>query len=295
MIVAVASGKGGTGKTTVAVNLALSVVAGRQGTDRESIGAISPLFLDCDVEEPNAALFLTPTIEERREVGLMIPEVNLEKCTYCGRCAEVCQYNAIAVVGKKVLVFPELCHGCGSCSINCTTGAIDEVLHVMGSIERGRADGIEFAQGTMNVGEPMAVPIIRQLKQWVVPLESGDRLVILDAPPGTACPVVETMRGADFVLMVTEPTPFGLHDLRLAVEVARGELGLPVGVVVNRDGVGDRGVEEYCAAESIPILAHIPLDRRIAEAYSEGIPLVETLPEYREHFVELWRRIQASA
>jgi len=295
MIVAVASGKGGTGKTTVAVNLALSMVAGRQGTDRESASAISPLFLDCDVEEPNAALFVTPTIEERREVGLMIPKVNLEKCTYCGRCAEVCQYNAIAVVGEKILVFPELCHGCGSCSINCPTGAIDEVLHVMGSIERGGANGIEFAQGTMNVGEPMAVPIIRQLKQWVVPLESGDRPVILDAPPGTACPVVETMRGADFVLMVTEPTPFGLHDLRLAVEVARDELGLPVGVVVNRDGVGDRGVEEYCAAEGIPILMRIPLDRRIAEAYSEGIPLVETLPEYRERFVELWRRIQASA
>ncbi len=280
MIITVASGKGGTGKTTVAVNLALAL--------QEQ----SPLFLDCDVEEPNAALFLEPTIEERKEVGQMIPQVDPVKWTYCGRCAEVCQYHAIAVVGQKVLVFPELCHGCGSCTLNCPTGAISEVLDVMGSIERGRAGPIQFAQGTMDVGEAMAVPIIHQLKQWVIPPYPDDRPIILDAPPGTACPVVETMRGADLVLMVTEPTPFGLHDLRLAVEVARDELGLPVGVVINRDGVGDRGVEEYCAAQGIPILMRIPLDRRIAEAYSEGIPLVEAQPEYRERFRSLYTAIQ---
>jgi MinD superfamily P-loop ATPase len=249
----------------------------------------------------------------------MIPEVDLEKCTYCGRCAEVCQYHAIAVVGEQVLVFPELCHGCGSCSLNCPTGAIHEVLDVIGTIERGWAElppapgeavgalppasgepalrlpkgpgGVEFAQGTMNVGEPMAVPIIRQLKQWAIPSDPGDRPIILDASPGTACPVVESMRGADFVLMVTEPTPFGLHDLRLAVEVARDELGLPVGVVINRDGVGDQGVDEYCAAESIPILMRIPLDRRIAEVYSDGGTLVEALPEYREQFQNLYAAI----
>ena len=163
-----------------------------------------------------------------------------------------------------------------------------------GTIERGSAGPVEFAQGTMNVGEPMAVPIIRQLKQWVIPPDHGNRLVILDAPPGTACPVVESMRGADFVLMVTEPTPFGLHDLRLAVEVARDELGLPVGVVVNRDGVGDQGADKYCAAESIPILMRIPLDRRIAEAYSEGVPLVKALPEYREQFQNLYAAIGQS-
>jgi len=284
MIVTIASGKGGTGKTTVAVNLALSL----------SADSVPPLFLDCDVEEPNAALFLKPVIEERREVGQMIPEVDLEKCTYCGRCAEVCQYSAIAVVAQKVLVFPELCHGCGSCTLNCPTGAIHEVLDVMGTIERGRAGAITFAQGTMNVGEAMAVPIIRQLKQWVIPAGAAGRPVILDAPPGTACPVVESMRGADFVLMVTEPTPFGLHDLRLAVEVARDELGLPVGVVINRDGVGDHGVDEYCAAEDIPVLMRFPLDRRVAEAYSEGTALIEALPEYRSRFVELWERIGKS-
>jgi MinD superfamily P-loop ATPase len=283
MIITVASGKGGTGKTTVAVSLAVSLA--------ESVNPANPLFLDCDVEEPNAALFLRPTIQQRREVGQMIPEVDLQKCTYCGRCAEVCQYNAIAVVGEKVLVFPELCHGCGSCTLNCPTEAIHEVLDVIGTIERGWAGPVEFGQGTMNVGEPMAVPIIRQLKQWAIPSDHGNRPVILDAPPGTACPVVESMRGADFVLMVTEPTPFGLHDLRLAVQVARDELELPVGVVINRDGVGDQGVDEYCAAESIPILMRIPLDRRIAEAYSDGGVLVETLPEYRGQFQNLYAAI----
>jgi MinD superfamily P-loop ATPase len=238
----------------------------------------------------------------------MVPEIDLAKCTHCGRCAEVCQYHAIAVVGENVLVFPELCHGCGSCTLNCPTEAIREVLHVTGTIERGWARGlgpgqaepVEFAQGTMNVGEPMAVPIIRQLKRWVIPPDTstglggtpGGRPVILDASPGTACPVVESMRGADFALMVTEPTPFGLHDLRLAVEVARDELGLPVGVVINRDRVGDRGVEDYCATEGIPILMRIPLDRRIAETYSDGGTLVQTLPDFREQFRILYAAIE---
>ena len=312
MIVAVASGKGGTGKTTVAVSLALSLVSDARcgwtpGFSREapteplSVNPAHPLFLDCDVEEPNAALFLNPTIQECRQVGLLVPEIDAEACTCCGRCAEVCQYHAIAIVGEKVLVFPELCHGCGSCRLNCPAGAIREVLHVTGTVERGwaglppTAEGagrVEFAQGTLNVGEPMAVPIIRQLKHWMLSAALGERPTILDASPGTACPVVETMRGADCVLMVTEPTPFGLHDLRLAVEVARGELGLPVGVVINRDGVGDRSVDEYCTAEGIPILMRIPLDRHIAQAYSEGRALVEALPAYRAHFAALWERLK---
>jgi MinD superfamily P-loop ATPase len=280
VIVTVASGKGGTGKTTIAVSLALSLAPSR------------PTFLDCDVEEPNAALFLQPDIDQRQQVGQMIPKVDLETCTRCGRCAEVCAYHAIAVVGDKVLVFPEMCHGCGSCTLNCPTGAIHEVLEVMGTIERGWCGQIEFAQGTLDVGQAMPVPIIRHLKRWVFSCRRDGRPVILDAPPGTACPVVETMHGADVVLLVTEPTPFGLHDLRLAVEVARGELGLPVGVVINRDGVGDDGVEQYCAAHEIPILMRVPLERRIAEAYSEGTPLVEALPAYRERFLTLWRRLE---
>lgn len=290
MILAVASGKGGTGKTTIAVSLALSL-AGGEGP--------APMVVDCDVEEPNAALFLRPEILEREEVGQLIPEIDAAKCNYCGECARVCQYNAIAVVAERVLVFPELCHGCGSCTLNCPQGAIREVLNVMGVMERGVASGIDFAQGRLNVGEPMAVPIIRALKRWVLPprpptsekASTQDRVHILDAPPGNACPVVETMRGADFVLMVTEPTPFGLHDLRLAVDVARGELGLPVGVVINRDGIGDQGVEAFCKAEEIPILMRIPLDRRIAEAYSEGLPLIEVLPSWREKLRVLYGQI----
>ncbi len=281
MIVAVASGKGGTGKTTVAVSLALSL------SDRR------PLLVDCDVEEPNAALFLNPVLAERREVGRPVPEVDPARCTGCGRCAEVCQYHAVAVVGRKVLVFPELCHGCGSCAFQCPTGAIKEVLSPMGVLERGWAGPVEFARGMLNVGEAMAVPVIRQLKEQAIPPDARDRPVILDAPPGTSCPVVETMRGADFVLLVTEPTPFGLHDLQLAVEVARDGLGLPVGVVINRDGVGDRRVEAYCAAEGIPVLLRIPHDRRIAEAYSEGKPLVAAQPEYRERFRALWEEVAA--
>ncbi len=285
MIVTVASGKGGTGKTTVAINLALSLAR------RAKNDAARPLYLDCDVEEPNAALFLNPAFAARREVGQMIPEIDLERCTFCGRCAEVCQYHAIAVVGRKVLVFPELCHGCGSCTLNCPTNAIHEVLDVMGTMERGQAGAIDFAQGTLNVGEAMSVPVIHQLKQWMIPDAPGTRPIILDAPPGTACPVVESLRGADVALMVTEPTPFGLHDLRLAVEVARDELGLPVAVVINRDGVGDEGVEAYCRDNDIPILMRIPLDRRIAEAYSRGVPLVDALPEYDERFVALWEQL----
>ncbi len=301
MIIAVASGKGGTGKTTVATSLALSITVHGQNSTDLGDGSAEPantypelggrlLLLDCDAEEPNAALFLHPVFDHHEEVGILIPEVVYDKCTFCGRCAEVCVWHAIAVVGRKVLVFPELCHGCGSCTLNCPEDAIREVLHVTGSLESGQAGSIAFGHGSLNVGQAMAVPIIRQLKaKHMANPEEG--VTILDASPGTSCPVVETMRGSDFVLLVTEPTPFGLHDLRLAVEVARDELGLPVGVVVNRDGIGDQGVDDYCAAEGIPILMRIPLDRRIAEAISRGETLLETLPAYWPRFVELYERI----
>jgi MinD superfamily P-loop ATPase len=280
MILTIASGKGGTGKTTVAINLALSLVSQEHNQGL--------LFLDCDVEEPNAHLFLKPEIIRREEVDIMIPQVDETRCAHHGRCAVVCQYHAIAALPNMTLVFPELCHGCGGCTLECPEQAIGEVPHTIGIIEEGQAGHIDFAHGIINVGEPMATPIIRQLKRR---LGSRFDLAILDAPPGTACPVVESMRGADFVLMVTEPTPFGLHDLRLAVQVARDELGLPVAVVVNFDGVGDTGVDEYCAAQGLPILMRIPLDRRIAEAYSRGTPMVEALPEYRDQFRELLSRI----
>ena len=206
-------------------------------------------------------------------------------------CTQVCQFHAIAALPDTTLVFPELCHGCGGCLLECPEQAISEEPHVIGVIEDGHAGSITFAHGILNVGEPMATPIIRQLKRR---LSEEYDLSILDAP-GTACPVVESMRGADYVLLVTEPTPFGLHDLRLAVEVGRDELGLPVGVVVNYDGVGDAGVDQYCASEGIPILMRIPLDRRIAEAYSRGTPLVEALPEYANSFSQLVARIRTEA
>jgi MinD superfamily P-loop ATPase len=293
MIVAVASGKGGTGKTTVAVGLALALAdhGGRSGSANGL-----PLVVDCDVEAPNAGLFLPFSADERREVLQPIPEVDPAACDFCGRCAEVCAFHAIAVAGRKVLVFPELCHGCGSCSSNCPTRAIHEVGNVMGVLERGKVGDVEIAQGRLQIGVAMPVPAIRQLKRWVLPAASssnGDRPIIVDSPPGTSCPVVESIRDADFVLLVTEPTPFGEHDLRLAVEVAKDELGLPVGVVVNRDGTGYGGVDAYCSSAGVPILMRIPHDRRIAEAYSEGVPLVEAAPQYAARFRELFAEITA--
>jgi MinD superfamily P-loop ATPase len=290
MRIAVASGKGGTGKTTVATSLALS------------LDAATTLVLDCDVEAPNAHLFLTPAFQWREEVGILIPEVDESRCTFCGRCAEVCQFHAIAVIGQKTLVFPELCHGCGSCSLSCPEQAIGERLDVMGVLEAGPTPTeIFFARGVMNVGEPMAVPIIRQLKTWEI---SGDgqslihlnkttdqETIILDAPPGTSCPVVETVHGADFALLVTEPTPFGLHDLRLIVEVVR-ELNIPAGVVINRDGTGNAEVDQFCAEVGLPVLMRIPLDRAIGAGIAQGKPLVAIRPEYIDRFRDLYRQIQ---
>ncbi len=286
MRIAIASGKGGTGKTTVAASLALSLAAdsafGRPAPN-------PPLLLDCDVEAPNAHLFLKPVFDRRQPVGILIPQVDEAKCSHCGKCAEVCQYHAIAALGKKVLVFAQLCHGCGSCTLICPEGAISEALDVMGALESGpTTSGIAFARGVMNVGEPMAVPIIRQLKQWATPGPS--QVVIVDASPGTSCPVVESVRGADFLLLVTEPTPFGLHDLRLAVQVGR-ELNLPMGVAINRDGIGDQGVDEFCAAEELPILLRIPYERAIAEGVAQGQMLVEIHPEYIESLRKMFERI----
>lgn len=273
MIISVASGKGGTGKTLVATSLALSL------SDNYKVQ-----LLDCDVEEPNANILLHLALNQSQHVYIPIPKIDEAKCTYCGKCAEVCAYNAIAVVKEKVLIFPELCHGCGACSYLCPESAITEEGREIGVVERGDSGNLELIQGKLNVGEAMAPPVIREVKKYIDPAN----IVIIDVPPGTSCPVVEGVKGSDFCLLVTEPTPFGLNDLSLAVEVVR-ELDIPCAVVINRDGVGDDKVERYCHQEEIPILLKIPLDRKIALLYSKGTPLVEGMPRWREEFLRLFQ------
>jgi len=276
MIISVASGKGGTGKTLVATSLALSL------SDNYKVQ-----LLDCDVEEPNANILLHLAVKQSQPVYIPIPKVDETKCTYCGKCAEVCAYNAIAVLKEKVLVFPELCHGCGACSYLCPESAITEEGREMGVVERGDSGNLELIQGKINVGEAMAPPVIREVKKYIDPAN----IVIIDVPPGTSCPVVEAVKGSDFCLLVTEPTPFGLNDLSLAVEVVR-KLGMPCGVVINRVGIGGEEVEKYCHREGIPILMRIPLDRNIAMLYSQGIPLIGGVPRWREEFLRLFQGIK---
>jgi MinD superfamily P-loop ATPase len=282
MIISVASGKGGTGKTTIATSLAISIDGSVQ-------------LLDCDAEEPNAHIFLRPKIESIEKVFIPIPEVDQEKCSYCGKCRDVCAYNAIAVIPKTgnkkgtVLVFPSLCHGCGSCSYLCPEGAIKEINKEIGVVETGSsAEGnIQFIHGRLNIGEAMAPPVIRQIKSHL----NSACTAIIDAPPGTSCPVVESVRGSDFCLLVTEPTPFGLNDLTLAVEMLR-KLNIPFGVIINRSDIGDNKVDKYCKRENIRILMRIPFKKEIAAAYSKGIPLVIENPVFKQKFNELYKDIK---
>lgn len=275
MKVAVASGKGGTGKTTVAVSMALALE-----------GKMPVQFLDCDVEEPNGHLFLKPVYTREEEVTLLIPEIDENKCNYCGTCAKICNFNAIAVAGRKVLVFPELCHGCGACTRFCPEGAIREVPFRIGVVATGRAGSIEMVEGRLDIGKPLAPPVIKAVKKHAQP----DKDVIIDAPPGTSCPVVAAINGSDFCLLVTEPTPFGLYDLKLAVEVTR-ELGIPCGVIINRSTSTDDDVEKYCYTEGIPVVLKIPFDQRYAACYAKGDPLVLKFPEWIPVFKELWQKI----
>jgi MinD superfamily P-loop ATPase len=275
MIISVASGKGGTGKTTISVNMALALGCGVE-------------LLDCDVEEPNAHLFLKPIIERSERVEVPVPLVDLEKCTFCRKCSDICRFNALAVVGKKVLVFEEMCHSCGGCMAVCPEGAITETGRELGIVNFGKRDAIGFINGQLRVGEAMSPPLIKRVRAAANP----QLITIIDAPPGTSCPVIAAMNGADFILMVTEPTPFGLHDLQLAVEAVR-LLGIPCGLVINRADIGDRKVFDYAENENLPVLMSIPFDRRIAEAYSQGKNIIEEFPEWRERFSELFRKIAA--
>jgi MinD superfamily P-loop ATPase len=269
--IAIASGKGGTGKTTVAVNLAWHLA--EQG--------MNVRYVDCDVEEPNGHLFLNPVIATTEPASIPTPVVDAARCTGCRACAEACQYNAIAVL-QKALVFPELCHGCGGCTPACPTQAIREEPRAIGTVETGVAGKVHFVQGRINVGEAMAPPLIRAALRKAF----GDGITLLDAPPGTSCPMVTTVRQADYVVLVTEPTPFGLHDLALAVETVR-KLGRPHGVVINRADSGDGRVRDYCGTQGIPVLIELPDDRRVAEAYSRGELAARVLPDWRLLFESL--------
>jgi len=275
--VAIASGKGGTGKTTVAVNLALAV--------EEPV-----CLLDCDVEEPNCHIFLNPNIQGREAIGIPVPVVNEAKCTACGECGHFCQYHAIVSLKTRPIVFPELCHGCGGCAKVCPTGAISEVEHEIGFVETGGRGTVRLVMGCLNVGLPMSPPLIRAVKRHIV--DGGP--VIIDCPPGTSCPVIAAIRGSDFIVLVTEPTPFGLNDLMLAVETVR-QIGIPFAVIVNRADSGDGRVADYCRRESIRVLLEVPEDRRVAEAYSRGRAAVEAVPGYRLLFQRLWNDIQEAA
>ncbi len=274
MIISVASGKGGTGKTTIATNLAVALGEPLQ-------------FLDCDVEEPNAHLFLKPIMFQSIDVHLEVPEIDPARCTLCGKCQEICQFNAIAVLPAAALNFPELCHSCGGCFLVCSEQALISRQRRIGTMEIGARGPVKFANGRLRVGEALAPPLIRRVRD-----EAGEGgLTIIDAPPGTSCPMLAAVRGSDLVLMVTEPTPFGLNDLELAVAAAR-ELRLPVGLVINRADVGDRGVHDYAGRENLPIFLEIPFDREVAKTYAQGELLVDKMPEWRRLMIALFRRIQ---
>ncbi len=274
MILAIASGKGGTGKTSISVNLA------------KILDCPVHLF-DCDVEEPNAHLFLKGQPIKEEVITLPIPKIDEALCDGCDKCVEFCQFNALASVGGKAMLFPELCHACGGCTLVCPRTAIQEQNHRIGLILSSQTEGITLTTGCLDVGISMASSLVNSVKHR----PNNNVLSILDAPPGTACPAVATLRGADFVVLVTEPTPFGLNDLKLAVDTVR-ELHLPFGVVINRVGMGDERVQRYCKEQDIAVLLELPDDRRIAEAYSRGQIIVDALPEYRSHFEQLWLAIQ---
>lgn len=278
MKIAVASGKGGTGKTTVATSLALS----------------SPLkdimFLDCDVEAPNSHIFLEPGLESDYQVFLKVPRIIEEKCTFCGRCREICRFNAITIFGKTIMSFPDMCHSCGGCFKVCEYDAITGEKRLIGTVQKGKLNHQAvkwFVSGTLRVGEAMAVPLIEAVKKEAA-CSKGP--VILDAPPGTSCPVVSTVKDADFCLLVTEPTPFGLHDLKIAVEVTR-KLGRRFGVAINKAGLGDNRVKEWCEAENIPVMLEIPFSKEIAKGYAEGTPLSEINMDMKRIFSDLLRDI----
>ncbi|MEN8141280.1 MAG: ATP-binding protein [Thermodesulfobacteriota bacterium] len=272
MRIAVASGKGGTGKTTVAVSLALAAEKG--------------MLIDCDVEAPNSHLFLGPEITESSSLQVPVPELIEEKCNYCGLCRDICRFNAITVFGETAMIFPEMCHGCGGCFLACPEEALKRGSREIGEVEVGQAGQLSFVQGRLRIGEAMAPPLIKEAQA-----RAKGPLVIFDAPPGTSCPMVTCVRAADFTLLVTEPTPFGHHDLKLAVAVLR-QLERPFAVIINKDGLGDERVAHWCIAEGIDILMRIPFSREAAKGCAARQPITEVLPELGPEFSALLANLQ---
>ncbi len=273
MQIAVGSGKGGTGKTTISTSLVLSAETDVQ-------------YLDCDVEEPNGHIFLKPDITYSETISVTVPKLDESRCTACGKCRDICAFNAIAQFGKTVMVFPEMCHSCLGCFRVCEEDALLEATRKIGVLESGMSGAIHFVHGRVRIGEAMGVPLLKAVKKHADP----DKLTIIDAPPGTSCPFVESINDADYVILVTEPTPFGLHDLKLAVTVLKN-FNIPGGVIINRSDLGDDRVLRYCESENIPVLLEIPFQRDIAEGYARGKNLVETVPELRTIFSDLLTNI----
>jgi MinD superfamily P-loop ATPase len=274
MIISVASGKGGTGKTTVSANLA-------------KVSRRPVQLLDCDVEEPNCHLFVKGELKGCEVVSMPVPQVDPSLCNGCGACSAICEFNAIAALTDEAMVFEELCHGCGVCTLVCPVKAISEKDRRIGEVKTIESGHITLVQGAIDVGVAMAPPVIRSVKERL----KADMTAILDAPPGTSCPVIATIKDTDMVILVTEPTPFGLNDLSLAVDMVKA-LAIPFGVVINRVGAGDDRVHVFCRDEGIPILIEIPEDRRIAEAYSRGELMVDALGEYRALFERLMDKVR---